>query len=350
MDKSQDDRINEQVDLPFGIAFGIVMQGFRIRFGRSLITIFGVILGIAFLMSNLANQIIRDAVRDEEQLRSTVKRMTSFLYAETGPPEGKSFGVVQCGPLAEAEIRLVNALYGSGLSRLNWTTVSGVPPQAVQRDALHQVSLEDVAQDTRGILIVGAGALSGELVRSLSTIPRQVPVAVSDMVTKAEAAALAFPVVTLSTAPTAEERDKIAADKRAQGFRKRWILVISLLVTVMGIANAMLMSVTERFREIGTMKCLGAKSAFIRRLFLIESSLMGFFGGLCGVAAGALFSLAVNCSVYGVGMLRSLDIAALAAASGVALLAGVVLSVIAAINPANVAASMTPSHALRANV
>lgn len=350
MENKQDEWINDQVDLPFGIAFGIVMQGFRIRFGRSLITIFGVILGIAFLMSNLANQIIRDAVRDEEQLRATVKRMTSFLFAETGPPEGKTMGVVQCGPLSEAEIRLVNTLYGSGLSRLNWAAVSGVPPQAVQRDTLHLVSLADAAQDARGILIVGSGALSGELVRSLSAIPQNVPVAVSDVVTKEDATALAFPVVTLSTAPTAEERDKIAADKRIQGFRKRWILVISLLVTVMGIANAMLMSVTERFREIGTMKCLGAKSAFIRRLFLIESSLMGFFGGLCGVAAGALFSLAVNCSVYGLGMLRSLDIGALAAASGVALLAGVVLSVLAAINPANVAASMTPSHALRANV
>ncbi|MFH1887558.1 MAG: FtsX-like permease family protein, partial [Pseudomonadota bacterium] len=40
--------------------------------------------------------------------------------------------------------------------------------------------------------------------------------------------------------------------------KQRWIAVLSLLVCVAGIANAQLMAVTERFREIGTMKCLGA--------------------------------------------------------------------------------------------
>ena len=65
-----------------------------------------------------------------------------------------------------------------------------------------------------------------------------------------------------------------------------WVVVISLLVTVIGITNALLMSVTERFKEIGTMKCLGALSGFIRQLFLIESMFIGLVGSLAGIVIG----------------------------------------------------------------
>ena len=52
--------------------------------------------------------------------------------------------------------------------------------------------------------------------------------------------------------------------------KQLWLVSMSLIVCVVGIANAMLMSVTERFREIGTMKCLGALDGFVVRLFLLE--------------------------------------------------------------------------------
>ena len=48
--------------------------------------------------------------------------------------------------------------------------------------------------------------------------------------------------------------------------KQRWLVILSLLVCVVGIVNAQLMAVTERFREIGTMKCLGALDRFILRL------------------------------------------------------------------------------------
>ena len=56
---------------------------------------------------------------------------------------------------------------------------------------------------------------------------------------------------------------------RNDRIQTRWLLGLALLVAFVGILNAMLMSVTERFREIGTMKCLGALDGFIVRLFLI---------------------------------------------------------------------------------
>ncbi len=57
--------------------------------------------------------------------------------------------------------------------------------------------------------------------------------------------------------------------------KQRWIIFLSLLVCTVGIVNAQLMAVTERFREIGTMKCLGALDRFVLRLFILEAGMQG---------------------------------------------------------------------------
>src|SRR5690606_12266544 len=77
----------------------------------------------------------------------------------------------------------------------------------------------------------------------------------------------------------------------AQQQKNTWLVVMSLLVSIVGITNAMLMSVTERYKEIGTIKCLGALDSFIVKLFLIESGLLGFFGSIIGSVLGMLFML-----------------------------------------------------------
>ena len=62
---------------------------------------------------------------------------------------------------------------------------------------------------------------------------------------------------------------------RQEHYKQVWLVCMSLLVAIVGIMNAMLMSVTERFKEIGTMKCLGALDSLIVRLFMIEAVFHG---------------------------------------------------------------------------
>src|SRR6202042_1169595 len=66
------------------------------------------------------------------------------------------------------------------------------------------------------------------------------------------------------------------------------IAAISLLVGGIGVMNIMLVSVTERVREIGLRKALGATPQAIRRQFLVEASTLGLIGGVLGVGVGLI--------------------------------------------------------------
>lgn len=72
------------------------------------------------------------------------------------------------------------------------------------------------------------------------------------------------------------------------------IAAISLLVGGIGVMNIMLVSVTERTREIGLRKALGAKPADIRNQFLIESVVLSSVGGIIGIALGMFFASIIN--------------------------------------------------------
>jgi putative ABC transport system permease protein len=129
--------------------------------------------------------------------------------------------------------------------------------------------------------------------------------------------------------------------------KQRWIIILSLLVCVVGIVNAQLMAVTERFREIGTMKCLGALDRFILRLFILEASIQGLAGAGAGALIGGFFAVMSGLSRFGTMALTGLGWSDAAASVGIATGVGCLLSLLGVLYPAYVAAKMQPVEAMR---
>ena len=119
-----------------------------------------------------------------------------------------------------------------------------------------------------------------------------------------------------------------------------WIASISLLVGGIGVMNIMLVSVTERTREIGLKKALGARKRRILTQFLTEAAVLTLLGGLIGVAGGIALA-------YIISAVSAVPVAI----SGVSILVGVVFStligIIFGLLPSVKAANMNPIDALR---
>lgn len=119
-----------------------------------------------------------------------------------------------------------------------------------------------------------------------------------------------------------------------------FIAGISLLVGGIGVMNIMLVSITERTREIGTRKALGAKNSSIRLQFIIESVLLCLLGGCLGILTGlALGAIAAHLLGYS----AAAPVTAILIAVGFSMVIGVFFGYY----PANKAAKMDPIEALR---
>ena len=118
------------------------------------------------------------------------------------------------------------------------------------------------------------------------------------------------------------------------------IAAISLIVGGIGVMNIMLVSVTERIREIGLRKALGATPRVIRRQFLVEASVLGVIGGILGVAAGILGV------IYLPGLIGDPISTSPTAAVG-ALAIALAIGLLFGVYPASRAATLAPIDALR---
>jgi len=118
------------------------------------------------------------------------------------------------------------------------------------------------------------------------------------------------------------------------------IAAISLLVGGIGVMNIMLVAVTERIREIGLRKALGATPAMIRRQFLVEASALGLAGGVAGAGLGLVGALVIPDFV-------SNKIAISWPATAGAIVVAMGIGVIFGVYPATRAARLTPIEALR---
>ncbi|MBQ1434882.1 MAG: ABC transporter permease [Clostridia bacterium] len=134
---------------------------------------------------------------------------------------------------------------------------------------------------------------------------------------------------------------------------------ISLFVAALGIMNTMIMSISERTREIGIMKALGCFVSDIRAIFLLEAGCIGFIGGAVGVILSLIISTVMNLAAYQAPITGIGDVIAALTAQGTrisviplwligfAMLFSVVIGVASGYYPANKAVKISALEAIK---
>lgn len=128
---------------------------------------------------------------------------------------------------------------------------------------------------------------------------------------------------------------------------------IALFVASIGIANTMIMAVYERTREIGIFKALGASTSDIRRLFMIESGLIGLIGGVAGLMVSWVIGIVLNQAIVWFMRFREMslpegDFFIITPLLGMAaILFAAFIGILSGFLPANRASRLDPLEALR---
>jgi hypothetical protein len=320
--------IQRQAKLPLSKAAEIAWKSIRLRLGRSLVVTSSIALAIAFLLSILASEAFVGSLRAWKEGFEASPRFAELL-AERQRLEGT---VRQRAEAVQEAVASAGA--------------TSAPDVAIERR--FGATLPQL-RDELGALPAGAAELGKVLPAS--------PVAQEAFATwLTEARALRRVRAEIAGPEVLAGRMKAAGvpstpQEVEQALTQTWCVIgLALLVAFVGILNAMLMSVTERFREIGTMKCLGALDGFIVKLFLIESLLQGGAGTLLGVAIGMVLSVLAAAWSYGGFAWMNVPWAALGVVAAICFAVGVVLTVAGALYPAWQAARMQPIAAMRVEV
>lgn len=320
-------KVQRQVSLPTSKAVEIAWTNIRMRMSRSLIVTSGIVLALAFLMFILCDDAVMSGMRNWMQtapssarfaeLETQQRQLQDQLRSVTDQLIQGRRAVASAAGKTPVDLKVV--LGGDVKDLQQELGVLPLPPDDLKLVLTGRADLVPVAQDWVRL------ARLRRTVRNELTGPQQLTSLMKQN--------------GIPTTPKEIDAAKV---------QTRWLLAVALLVAFAGILNAMLMSVTERFREIGTMKCLGALDSFIVKLFLIESSLQGAAGTLAGIVLGLGLSMAGASSSYGQFAWQVFPVRQVAMNAGICFVVGVLLTVAGAVYPAWQAARMHPIEAMRA--
>jgi putative ABC transport system permease protein len=255
-----------------------------------------------------------DAV-DHAQVIDIGTSVASALFATGSDPLGKQI------QLGSSEFTVVGLLASKGSSGLSNEDAVAIAPYTAVQDQLTGES-----QSFSQLLVQGKSS------STLSLAESEVESTLASL-NDTTVANLPFTVIdSASLLSTATSSSKTFTALLG------WVAAVSLLVGAIGVMNIMLVTVTERTREIGIRKAIGARKGVILTQFLIESMVISFIGGICGALAGILVSRFKIDGVTPVLASYSIPLAL-----GVAISVGI----IAGFYPAYRAASLRPIDALR---
>ena len=316
-----------QIALPLSKAIEISWKSIRLRLSRSMLVTSAIILALAFLCSILTTETVVDGMRGWTQTWPASQEYADLKHqrdqADIDFNAGVSvlrFEVDTAKPAKDAKKFVAkDAFNGDDWDAIR-ARVGTLPLPASDLDKLLTAKPEKLA-NVKKLLDI---AETRKTIRASLNRPEDLKAA-----------------MTSHGVPT--EPAEIASNK----IQTRWVIGLALLVAFVGILNAMLMSVTERFREIGTMKCLGALDSFIIKLFLLESLFQGTVGTVLGIIVGLVVSFGMATLSYGGAAFYHVLWSEVFWNVGVTLAVGMLLSVGGAILPAAQAARMHPIEAMR---
>ncbi|MFW6162412.1 MAG: FtsX-like permease family protein [Planctomycetota bacterium] len=341
---SPEGRIGKQILLPWSKAIEIAAKSIRVRFWRSMITMSSIVLAIAFLMSIWTSTAITAALKigpegSIQTVKAKLDQVRGVLAQQSG---GAALGTLRQRFPDDLEDALAwNAdQIEEKQELLEERTTTADEKKKLQAEIAELQAkaqpenqpelLVEYLKDRRHKLEAVKSDVDAELQREGAV----------QMGSEAEAEAEAE---ALQASVGSSLFDFIGQMTPTD----TWLAILALLVCLVGIANAMFMTVQERFREIGTMKCLGALDGFIVKLFLLESSALGFIGTLMGIVLGMLLSSLRQLINYGGPTVNYYPIGNILLAGVLAAIVGLLLSIGAAIFPARRAARMEPVEAMR---
>ena len=165
------------------------------------------------------------------------------------------------------------------------------------------------------------------------------------------ASAIGFLVVLLSLGVIMEVIGQEENQTEGIAQMRDWWFYVAVLISIAGITNAILMSVTERIKEIGTIRCLGAMSWHVVEIFLLEAMFLGLVGGFAGGVLGLLVTYVYAIITYSWALVKdAITVPIILEQMGWALGLSMVLCVVSSIYPVYFAAKLEPADAMRYEV